>query len=154
MAAQQNKPWESGASDKPKSGGNPDWKPGMKSPNPSGRPKGIVDKRMKMRKLLDGKVEDVLAVVIDAALANDIQAANLVLSRTMPPLKSRDDHVEFDLDTKAPLADQVEQVLSAMAGGNISPDTAKQVIETINALGAIRQLEEFEQRIAALEGRA
>lgn len=154
MAEQQKKPWEKDGTEKPKNTGNPNWKPGMRSPNPAGRPKGIVDKRMKMRQMLDGKVEDVLAVVIKAALANDIQAASLVLSRAMPSLKSRDDHVQFDLNTKAPLAEQVEQVLSAMAGGDISPDTAKQVIETIGALGAVRQMEELEQRLAALEGQA
>ena len=33
---------------KPRRPGNPAWTPGMKSPNPAGRPKGIVDKRVRL----------------------------------------------------------------------------------------------------------
>lgn len=57
----------------------------------------------------------------------------------------------FDLDPTAPLAKQVEQVLSATAAGQISTDVAKQIIDAISALGAIRQTEEFEARLARLE---
>jgi hypothetical protein len=123
------------------------WVKGMKSPNPTGRPKGIVDRRLKWRKLLEENADAIFTVVKEAALEKDMHAASLILSRLMPPLKPRDDHVEFDLDTSAPLGEQVEQVLKAMSEGNVSPDTAKQVVETIGALDAIRQMEEIKSRL-------
>jgi hypothetical protein len=152
MSAEMKKPWESEVSDKQKKAGNPNWRPGMKSPNPSGRPRGIVDRRLKLTKMLEGKAEDVLSVVIEAALDRDVHAANLILSRVMPALKSQDERVEFELDTKAPLAEQVEQVLKAMSEGNVSPDTAKQVIDALGVLDAIRAAEDLKQRLDVLEG--
>jgi hypothetical protein len=69
----------------------------------------------------------------------------------MPTLAAQSEKVQFDLDPSAPLAQQVEQVLAATADGEISPDNAKRIIEAIGALGAIRQMDEIEARLAALE---
>ncbi len=135
--------------------GNPhsSWNKGMPSPNPKGRPKGIVDKRSKVTQVLLGDAPAIARVVIDAALAGDTQAAALVLSRVAPALKAQSECVMFDFDAKAPLAEQVESILQAIANGQLSPDIGKQIIETISALGAIRQLDQLEQRLSALEGR-
>lgn len=156
MSVEIKKPWESDAPDEMQEQSEPNaksnrWVKGMKSPNPSGRPKGIVDRRLKWRKLLEENAEAIFNVVQEAALEKDMHAASLILSRLMPPLKPKDEHVEFDLDTSAPLAEQVEQVLKAMSEGNVSPDTAKQIVETIGALDAIRQMEDIKERLAALE---
>ena len=77
--------------------------------------------------------------------------AGLVLSRVMPTLASQAEKVQFDLDPSAPLGKQVEQVLAAMKDGEIAPDNAKRIIETIESLGAIRQMDDIEERLAALE---
>lgn len=152
------KPWESDASAQipeqpaPKAKSNK-WVKGMKSPNPTGRPKGIVDKRQKLNKILSDRVEEVLDVVIEAALERDVGAASLILSRVVPTLRPQDERVEFDLDTSAPMSAQVEQVLLALSQGNISPDAAKQVIDSIGVLDAIRSAEELKERLAALEAR-
>lgn len=132
--------------------GNPAWSKGMKSPNPKGRPKGIIDKRRKMSLALIEDAEQIAAVVVAKAKEGDLQAAGLVLQRVLPTLAAQAEKVQFDLDPSAPLAQQVEQVLAATAAGNIAPDNAKRIIETIGALGAIRQMDDVEQRLAALEG--
>jgi len=133
--------------------GNPKWIRGMESPNKSGRPRGIVDRRAKLNKLLEGKAESVLNVVIDAALEKDVQAASLILSRVMPILKQQDERVEFELDIKAPMSGQVEQILKALSEGLLSSDMAKQIIETVGVLDSIRQAESLNNRVAKLEAR-
>ena len=131
---------------------NSTWKKGMASPNPAGRPPGIVDKRLKVTQTLMDDARSVARVVIDAALAGDIQAASLVLSRVAPPLKAKPECVMFNFNAKAPLSEQVEAVLQAIADGQVAPEVGKQIIETIGSLGAIRQLDQLESRISALEG--
>lgn len=123
----------------------------MQSPNPSGRPKGIVDKRMKVTQVLMDDAVAIARVVIDAALAGDVQAAGLVLARVAPVLRAQHPTVEFDFDATAPVTRQVEQVLQAIAGGKVAPDVAKQIIEAIGALSAVRAVEELEKRLEALE---
>lgn len=152
MQTEIKKPWESDAPEK-RGPGNPSWKKGMPSPNKAGRPPGIVDRRAKLNKLLEGKAEAVLNVVIDAALEGDIQSANIILSRVMPILRSQDERVEFELDTDAPMSSQVEQILRALSQGLLGADTAKQIIDSIGVLDAIRSAEELKEQLAALEAR-
>lgn len=59
--------------------GNPAWVKGGPSPNPAGRPKGIVDRRQKVQVALMDDAPAIARVVIDAALDGDMQAASLVL---------------------------------------------------------------------------
>lgn len=133
--------------------GNPKWTPGMKSPNPAGRPKGIVDRRTKMTQTILEDVTAILRVVKENALNGDTAAAALLLSKVMPSLRSQTERVEFDYDAAAPISKQVEAVLDAVSKGFVSADVAKSIVETIGTLSQIRATEELEARIAALEER-
>jgi len=134
-----------------KKGGNPAWSKGMRSPNPKGRPRGIVDKRRKITQALLDDANEITNVVIAKAKAGDLQAAALVLSRVTPTLSAQAEKVQFHLDTSAPLAEQGKQILAATADGEIAPDSAKQIIDLVGVLSAIRQMDDVEQRLAALE---
>lgn len=127
------------------------WERGGPSPNPSGRPKGIVDKRTRVSQALMDDAPAVARVVVDAALEGDMQAASLVLSRIAPVLRGQMEKVAFEFDATAPVARQVEQVLAAVARGQIAPDVGKQIIDAVQALSTIRATEELEARLAALE---
>src|SRR4051794_16846955 len=92
------------------------WVKGQ-SGNPRGRPVGRPDARTKItRALMDDGLE-IARVVTDAAKEGDLQAASLVLSRIAPALRPETYPVRFPFDASAPIAQQIEQVLSAMAGG-------------------------------------
>lgn len=129
------------------------WTPGMKSPNPKGRPPGPSKQQALLRRMLD-EGEEVLDAVLAKAKEGDPASAGLVLSRILPTLRSQSEKVTFELDPSLPLAAQVEQVLAAIAGGQIAPDVGKQLIEAIGTLGNIRAIESLEARIITLEGKA
>lgn len=133
--------------------GSPNWTKGMKSPNPAGRPRGIVDRRTKMTQAILEDVTAILRVVKENALNGDTAAAALLLSKVMPSLRSQAERVEFDYDASAPISKQVESVLDAVAKGLVAPDVAKSIVETIGTLSQIRATEDLEARIAALEER-
>ena len=134
--------------------GNPDWKRGGPSPNKAGRPKGIVDKRMKVTKALEDDAPAIARVVIDAALEGDLQACSLVLARVAPALRSESRTVTFDFDPTMPITEQIEAVLSGIGSGAVPVDVGKQIIEAIGTLGAARRDAELEARLAALEDKA
>ncbi|MCF4164885.1 hypothetical protein L2U69_04440 [Zavarzinia compransoris] len=69
-------------------------------------------------------------------------------------LRSQMERVEFDFDATAPAAQQVEQVLAAMAEGKVAPHAGRSIIEAIGSLSAVRAVEILEQRITALEEKA
>ncbi|MBK1671956.1 hypothetical protein CKO35_01325 [Ectothiorhodospira shaposhnikovii] len=91
--------------------------------------------------------------MIDQALEGDSHAASLILARVMPALRAQAEKVEFDFDAKATATEQAEAVLQAIADGLVSPDVGKQIIEAIGSLSSIRQIDELEERLSALEGK-
>ena len=131
--------------------GNPAWTPGMRSPNPAGRPKGIVDKRSKLAQQMLADAEGIVSALVEKALEGEVGAASLILARVLPSLRSQAEKVQFDFDATAPVVNQVEQVLAAIAGGVVAPDVGRQIIEAVGALSNIRATEELEKRLAALE---
>jgi hypothetical protein len=92
-------------------------------------------------------------VVVDAALEGDLSAASLVLARCAPALRPETYPVQFDFDATAPAAQQIEQVLAAMASGGVSPDVGRQIIDAIGTLSNARAVEELETRIITLEAK-
>jgi len=111
--------------------------PGV-SGNPAGRPKGTKAKKTLIAQEFEKDGSKVARVVIDAALAGDISAANLVLQRLVPPLKVRAEKVQFELDGRAPLTYQAGQVLVAVAQGVIDPYTGQILINCISSFAGLR----------------
>lgn len=132
------------------SAGQRGWIPGQ-SGNPAGRPKGTRNKKNVVAEEFAKDGSKVARVVMDAALAGDMQAANLVLQRLSPPLRARAEKVQFDLSQDAPLTTQAQQVLAAIADGNIDPETGHMLINCIASFAGLKQVDDLEQRLIALE---
>ena len=130
------------------------WTPGMKSPNPAGRPKGIIDKRQKLQAAFAADAVDIAKVVIAKALDGDMQAANIALARIAPPLRPQAERVQFTLSEDVPLSVQASQILLAVSEGKVDADTAKLLITCIQSVAGIRAVEELEARIITLEAKA
>jgi hypothetical protein len=133
--------------------GNPNWKKGGPSPNPRGRLPGKTATQKVQAALNDGSLA-VAQVALDAALAGDMQAVGIVLARVSPTLRSQSQTVQFEFDPSLPIARQVEQVLAAVAAGQVAPDIGQTIIAAIGTLSTVRANEELEQRIIQLEAKA
>lgn len=128
-----------------------EWQKGMSSPNPLGRPVGIVDKRSRVHKAFEGVGEEIAQVVVEKARGGDMQAANIVLQRISPTLKQRGERVKFALDATQPLARQSAAVVQAVADGDLAPDEAQIVLQCLASHAALVQADEVQARLAALE---
>jgi len=130
---------------------NPNWKKGV-SGNPAGRKPGTKCRKTLLRQEIEKHGAELIAVIKTAALENqDMSAAGMLLARLEAPLRPTAPLVQFDFDSSAPLAQQVESVLQAMADGKLPPDVANHIIDGINRLAGVRQFDELEARIKALE---
>ncbi|OJA07375.1 hypothetical protein QHL1GM_07875 [Halomonas sp. QHL1] len=95
--------------------------------------------------------KEIARVVCEKALEGDMQAANIVLSRLQPPLRSRAERVNFQLDSDAPLTQQARQVLEAVSTGDIDPETGKLLIDSISAFAKLREQDELATRLELIE---
>lgn len=126
--------------------------PGV-SGNPKGRPKGSRDKKTLVCAEFEKQGSAIAKQVIAAALGGDMTAANIALQRISPPLKARSEKVKFKLDPDGPLTAQAQQVLSAVASGEVDPDSGKLLIDCIAAFAGIKGTDELEERLDQLEAR-
>ena len=127
------------------------WKPGMPSPNPKGRPRGIVDKRMRLNKALMADADTLLQVTKAKALEGDMTAMALLLSRAVPTLKAESaDRVQFEFDATKPVADQLVQVAQAVANGELTIEQGRQFAEILQRIAAVRALNQGGDNEAAL----
>lgn len=129
------------------------WVKGMKSPNPSGRPPGIRERKQKIHERMLDEAGAVIDVMLQKALEGDSGAAAVVINRVIPVLRPQQEVVEFTLNADAPVSKQVEQVLAAIAQGLVAPDVGKKIVEVVQSLAQTRAVEDLEQRIIALEER-
>ena len=124
------------------------WQSG-KTGNPAGRPKGLRDKRALLRYKLTRNLPAILKTLTDAAKGGDIQAAKLILERTLPALKSTAETLTLPgADTPA---SQGRTVLGACAQGDITPDEAATLMQALAAQGRLVEVEDLAQRVGALE---
>lgn len=126
------------------------WKPGQ-SGNPKGRPKGRPDRRTALREALSGDLPAILATLTKAAKAGDVQAAALILSRCLPPLRATATPSPFALPKNASPADAARAVVQAVAAGDLTPDTGRELLAALAAACQVIEHDELERRIAALE---
>lgn len=118
------------------------------SGNPAGRPRS---ESAALRQKLAERGEDVLRVVLDAALEGDMAAARMILERLLPPLRPHSETVAIPIGAAAGPAGTAQAILSAAVAGSITPDTAVQLLSAAASLSRIIETEELKVRLEALE---
>ncbi len=126
------------------------WKPGQ-SGNPKGRPAGSGEVA-KLRAAIAGKVPAILESLTAAALAGDVQAARLLLERTLPALKPAEQAQALHLPDGT-LTTQGRAVLAAVAAGELAPGQGAALLGAIGTLARVAEVDELARRIEALEGK-
>lgn len=138
----------------PRGPGNPAWRDadgnGV-SGNPRGRPPGRPDKRLLATEQMLQEMRGIVSVLVAKALEGDSNSAAIVLSKVLPSVKAQAEKVQFDLNTDAPISEQVAQVLDAIATGAVAPDVGRLIIDSVARLSDVRMQETLEARIEALE---
>ena len=114
-----------------------------RSGNPAGRPKGARDRKNVVAAEFAKEGSAIARVVIEKAKEGDMGAAALVLQRLSPPLRPQAEKVTFDFDPSLPIADQGTAVLTAVARGEIDPDTGRMIFDMIAAHLGLRDVETF-----------
>ena len=119
------------------------------SGNAKGRPPRTDTERRQreaIRKALPGVIE---RLVEQATVEGDTSAAKLLLERVMPAWKPVDRPVSMALGPD--LGDASKAVLAALGAGDVTPDQAASLANTIATLARSNELVVVEQRLSAIE---
>ena len=103
------------------------FKPG-ESGNPTGRPKGIIDKRSELRSLLETHAKEIIEKLIERAKIGDDVAMRLCVDRLIPRVKP-DEGINFELpegrlDTGDNMLQIANDLTKAVASGQLTLEEA------------------------------
>jgi hypothetical protein len=130
----------------------PGFQPG-RSGNPRGRPIGTYGRRINpLKRMLDFESKEILKKVVSEAKNGNMQAASLVLSRTMP--RERLVHLKLPRITDAPSALQtLALVFECVSRGELTPSEADHISAMAKSYAEISELTAIKAQLAALEAR-
>jgi len=105
-----------------------------------------------MREKLEADVPDLLDATKQAALAGDMTAMRLLLERTLPPQKSTAAMVNIPaLEKTSGLTEKADVVLAAVGRGELPPDVGASLVDALGRMAKLKELDEIERRLLALE---
>ncbi len=121
------------------------------SGNPAGKPRGIRHKATQAAlNLLEGESEAITRKAVELALGGDVTALRLCLERIVPALKSVSPQMEISSSSNT-LTGQAQDFIAAAANGDISADTASQMISALANVARIEEFENIKHRLESLE---
>ena len=123
-----------------------------KSGNPAGRPKGIQDKRVEMRALLEPYAPSLIEKAVQLALEGDTTALKLCVDKIVPSIKPISESVLIEADKS--LAVTGKSVVDAMTSGSISVTSGFDVLRSLQAQAKLEEMTIIEERLSALEKKA
>ena len=125
------------------------WQKG-ESGNPNGRKPGTGNVA-KLRASIAKDLPEIIAQLVAKAKEGDAQAAKLLLERTIPTMKSVEQPVMINLPHGVGLTDQGEAIIQSVASGAISPSEGNTLLNSLSTLTKIKEFDELEKRLTALE---
>jgi hypothetical protein len=123
------------------------------SGNRKGRPKGTGNAAKIAQAVSDADLKRIITALVEQAVDGNVQAAGLLLARTIPPLKATTAPINLALAPDASLSDKAHTVLDSLAAGQLPPDVGIALLSALGTTARIIETTELEQRIIALEQR-
>ena len=121
------------------------------SGNPHGRPPGVGEVT-KLRNAIAEHIPEIIAQLVGKAKAGDAQAARLLLERALPSLKPIEQPVALSLPSGEGITAQGVAIVQNVASGMLAPGQGAALLTGLGTLARIKEVDELERRITALEG--
>jgi hypothetical protein len=130
----------------------PGWKKGT-SGNPRGRPKGSRNKATLLAiAAMEGELNDVVRVVLDAAKGGDMAAARLVVDKLIPATRERPLSIVLpEVANAQDCAKAQAKVLAAVAAGELLPGEGETLAGLIEQQRRSLETSEMAARMEAVE---
>lgn len=123
--------------------------------NKAGRPKGSPNKRTLVRQALEQTYPEgeqgFWLSVANMAAGGDLQAMAMLADRLYPKMKPQGETITLSRPLDGSLADNARTILELVAGGEIAPDTAKELLSALADIGKIIEVTELQKRLERLE---
>ena len=120
------------------------------SGNPRGRPVGIPSPTAKLRQVIADDLLEIISALVEKAKGGDVGAANLLLSRCLPPLRPQSEAEDLSI-AGASLRETAGGVAAATLTGQLSPTVGNELMSMIGAQARVVETADLAERITRIE---
>ncbi|MEI6548613.1 MAG: DUF5681 domain-containing protein, partial [Burkholderiales bacterium] len=127
------------------------FQPGQ-SGNPSGKAKGLKDKRTALRAMLQPHAQNLMDTAVRLALGGDTTALRICMDRLVAPI--REEHIKVTIpkiNSPDDCTTAQANVLNAVAAGEMLPSEGQVLAGLIDGLRRAFETSELSKRVAVIE---
>jgi hypothetical protein len=121
---------------------------------PEGRPKGALNKRTQLAKLLEPHAVDLINKAVELAKGGDVNALRLCLERLISKPKDAPVHLELpegSLDSTNTILQIGERIIMSVADGELTPEQGQKITTIIEAQRKTIETHDLAVRIGEIE---
>ena len=119
------------------------------SGNAKGRTKGATCRALRIAR--EAAEQYALPLLIEAVKSGDLKAATALVAYGLPKHKPMTEVGPVEFPDGATLTQKAEAILQAVSSGEISGDAGKLYMDMLAAVASMKQVDELEARVAAIE---
>lgn len=124
------------------------FKPGQ-SGNPAGRKKGISDRRLHFKNMLEENGKLVIDKAIELVKEGNVRAIEICLDRLIA--KPKDNPIMLRFSEDASIAESLDTIINEMQAGEISPSEGKSFAEIIAIRNDAARTEALTEKLSQFE---
>lgn len=122
------------------------------SGNPSGRPKGSVDKRALLRLMLEPFAVELIAKLVNEAREGNMQAMKLIIERIIPPARENPIVLKLPALTDAEACSLAQaKIVAAVTNEQLMCSEASAISALVENCRKALETDELAKRLSALE---
>lgn len=121
------------------------------SGNPSGRPRGMKDRRTIFRDMIEPTARELVDKAVNMAMNGNEQMLKLLLERLLPP-KPQEDTVDMSLKLKSKsLSEQSMEIVNEVAKGNLPISEGLKMMKTLETQTKVFEFDVLKKDIEDLK---
>lgn len=120
------------------------------SGNPTGRPKGALDKRREYKQYVKPHAGEMLKKAVDMALNGNEMMLKLILSRFLPAVPSEPE-ISNSIKLEGSISDKASYIIESMADGTITLKEGSTLLDALKSQYELDIFSHFETRFNELE---
>jgi hypothetical protein len=133
-------------------GGATRWRKGQ-SGNPLGVRRRSATTQQKIRKMIEDASEEIVSRQITLAVKGHPLVAKVLLGKVLPDASAKSSPIEAPIELKGTPTERAEAILTALAAGELSQDSATVLLQAVRITQEIADAAELGQRLSQIEER-